>query len=116
MDDAQTAYNRFSDIFNNFFDLHLPLQYAKTNRNVSKLEPWLTRGLIVSRKNKLRLSNLAARDPSPLNIAAFKQFRNIYDRVVKLAKKLYFVEELEANQSNLKKLGNLLELLQTCQK
>ncbi len=89
-DDAQTAYNRVSDMFNNFFDLHFPLQYAKPNRNVSKLEPWLTRVLIVSRKNKLRLSNLAAPDPSPLNIAAFKQFRNIYNRVVKLAKKLYF--------------------------
>jgi tRNA nucleotidyltransferase/poly(A) polymerase len=98
-DDAQTAYNRFSDIFNNFFDLHFPLQYAKPNRNFSKL---------VSQKNKLRLSILAAHDPSPLNIAAFKQFQNIYNRVVKLAKKLYFEKDLKANHSNLKKTWELM--------
>jgi hypothetical protein len=68
----------------------------------------LTRGLIVSRKNKLRLSNLSAPDPSPLNIAAFKQFRNTFNRVVKLAKKLYFEKKLEANQSNLKKTWELI--------
>ncbi len=105
-DDAQTAYNRFSDIFNNFFDLHLPLQYAKTYRNISKLEPWLTRGLIVSRKYKLRLSNLAAPDLSPLNIAAFKQFRNILNRVVKLAKKTLFWKRTQSKPKQYEK--NLL--------
>jgi hypothetical protein len=107
-DNAQTAYNRFSDLFNNFFELHFPLQYVKPNRNFSKLEPWFTRGLLISRKNKLRLSNLAAHDPSPLNIAAFKQFRNVYNRVVKLPKKTYFEKELKANQSNLKKTWELI--------
>ncbi len=107
-EDPQSAYNRFSDIFKNFFELYFPLEHRKPNRNFTKLEPWFTKGLIISHKNKLLLGKTAARVGNPDSRAKYKHFRNIYNRVVRLAKKLYFERELIANQSNLKKTWELI--------
>ena len=106
--DTQTAYNIFSDIFLNFFELYFPLIPKKLNRNFSPIEPWFTKGLIVSRNNKLRLSKLAASSPSPANRSNFKTYRNAFNRVVRHAKKMFYERELIANQTNLKKTWELI--------
>jgi hypothetical protein len=54
-DDAQTAYNYFSDSFINLFNLFFPIKRLKFNRNVHSIEKWMTPGLLVSRKNKILL-------------------------------------------------------------
>jgi uncharacterized protein YggT (Ycf19 family) len=92
----------------NFFELYFPLEHRKPNRNFNKLEPWFTKGLIISRRNKLFLGKTAAQDGSLDSRAKYKHFRNIYNRVVRLAKKKFFERELIANQTNLKKTWELI--------
>ena len=104
----QEAYNLFSDFFNNMFELYFPLKLKHHNKNFNKIEKWCTSGILTSRRNKLILSNISARSPSAANSAKFKLYRNTYNKVIKLAKKLYFENELSLYQSDLKKTWSLI--------
>ena len=55
---TQAAYDTFWDIFSPIFELHLPPEKIKFNRNVHKIEPWITRGLLTSRKRKYFLRDI----------------------------------------------------------
>jgi hypothetical protein len=107
-DDPQTAYNHFSDTFTNFYSPYFPIKTIKFNRNIHKLEPWISKGLLISRCNKLKLSNLAAKKPTPSNIDTFKTYRNIYNKLIRTAKKFYCEKELEKNKKNLKRTWDII--------
>ena len=104
----QEAYNIFSNTFNNFYELYFPLTSKRPNKNFIKIEPWCTNGILVSRRNKLKLSCLASSKPTADNINSFKIYRNVYNRVIKHAKKLYYECELLRHQSDLKKTWSLI--------
>ena len=53
--DAQCSYNNFQEIFSKSYDLHLPLITKKFNKNFHKKEPWMTGGLLTSRRSKINL-------------------------------------------------------------
>ena len=55
--DAQCSYNNFQEIFSKSYDLHLPLITKKFNKNFHKKEPWMTGGLLTSRRSKINLEN-----------------------------------------------------------
>ncbi len=105
---TQSSYNSFSDIFTNFYELHFPKRTIKFNKKFHKIEPWFTKGLLVSRNNKFRLSSLSAKKPSLENTRNFHLFRNLYNRVLKAAKKKYFDDEFQKNTRNLKKTWELI--------
>jgi hypothetical protein len=46
--DTQAAYNIFSSLFFNLYDLHFPLQRTNFNKNFHKLEGWMSSGILVS--------------------------------------------------------------------
>ena len=50
----------------------------------------------------------SVKNPCPQLINEFKTFRNLYNKIIKTAKKLYFESELIKHQSNLKKTWLLL--------
>jgi hypothetical protein len=106
--ETQVAYNYFSDTFMSLYDLYFPPTTKKLNPNFSKLEPWFSKGLQVSRKTKLSLSKTASCIPTVVNINKYKAYRNLYNRVVRASKKLFYETELIANQSNLKRTWELV--------
>ena len=75
----------------------------RVNRNYSKIEPWMTSGLLTSRRKKIVLTKDYYCNPSPNLQFILKQFRNLYNKTIRAAKKMYFESELKKNQSNLKK-------------
>jgi len=107
-EDAQQSYNIFSDIFLNFYDLHFPVKTRKFNRNFHKIEPWMTNGLLISRKNKLKLSSLSSRNPTALNVQNYTNYRNLYNRILKAAKRKFYDDEFAKNTNNLKKSWDLI--------
>jgi hypothetical protein len=102
-EDPQIAYNVFSDIFFNLYELHFPKREIKFNKKHHNLEPWMTKGLLVSRLEKIRLSSFASKHPTALNLQNYKSYRNLFNKMVRCAKKMYFEKELAKNVSNLKK-------------
>jgi len=105
---TQTAYDAFHEKFYQLYELFFPLVKTKFNRNVHKLEQWYTKGLLTSRLTKLKLDKAASRCPTAQNVQRFKQYRCIYNKLLKTAKKLYYEKELVKHKSNLKKTWTLL--------
>ena len=107
--DTQTSYNIFSDIFLNFYNLYFPIVTIKLNRNTQKIEPWMSKGLLVSRLNKIKLSTLHSKDPTPENREKFKKYRNLYNSLIRISRKLFYDEEFQKHSSNLKKTWQLIQ-------
>jgi hypothetical protein len=84
--DTQIAYNYFSDTFNNLFNVFFPTKVVKLNRNKHCLEPWMSRGLLVSRNEKIKRCKLSVKIPTQANIEKFKTYRNMYNKLIKAAK------------------------------
>ena len=62
----------------------------------------MTKGLIISRKNKEKLFNKKCRVPSFTNIEKFKKTNNMYIKLCRSAKTLYYKNKFEANLNSIK--------------
>ena len=101
--ETQTAYNKFHATFFSLYNRHFPIREVKFNRNIHKKENWMSNGLLISRKNKILLGNQKAINPTLENIKRFKDYKNIYNKLLRLAKKLYYSKLLIDCQGNMKK-------------
>ena len=104
----QKSSNLFSNFFNNLYDLYFPVTVKRFNKNFHKVEPWCTFGILTSRKTKLKLGSDAARFPNGNSKTIFKTYRNIYNKTVRAAKKIYYESELLTHQSDSKKTWALI--------
>jgi len=108
-ENVDEAYDFFLDNFTALHDIYFPLENLTANRNLSPKEPWFTRGLLVSRKEKRRLDTLAASNRTPENLNNFKKYRNLYNRLLRAAKKLHYERQLKKNQSNAKATWQIIK-------
>jgi hypothetical protein len=65
----------------------------------------MTAGLLVSCARKNQLFKAKLLENSPANIQNYKDFKTVYAKTLRAAKKLYFQQKLEANVKNPKKHG-----------
>ena len=77
------------------------------NKNIDKIEPWFTNGLLISRKTKFKLSSIHSRNPTPENKQKFNSYRNLYNRLLRTAKNLILTWNLAKTLKTWKKPGNL---------
>ena len=105
---AENSYTEFSNTFTNIFNIYFPLIQPKTNKNFNPREPWMSSGILTSRRNKNFLCNICIKNPSPENISKFKTFRNLYNSVIRKAKKLNLEKQLENCKNDLRKTWKIL--------
>ena len=105
---AQEAMNNFMATFETLYNAYFPLKATTINRSNNPLEPWMSHGILTSRKHKNELSKICLKVPSTLNIVKFKKFRTLYNFVIRNAKKLYYEKQLFENQKNLRKTWQIL--------
>jgi len=72
------------------------------------MQSFMTNGLLVSRNNKKILHKTSIAFPTAENVAKYKNFKTVYQRVLRAAKKLYFKSKLEQNANNPKKTWDTL--------
>jgi hypothetical protein len=65
----------------------------------------MTKGLLVSHNNKLHLHKKAITNPSIYNTQTYRNYRNLYNTVLRASKKQYFDQNLKLQAKNPKKLG-----------
>jgi hypothetical protein len=106
--DAQLAYNLFSDSFFNLFNVHFPLSRVKFNRNIHSIKKWMSKGLLISRNTKIQMGKAYSLNPNPVNRLLFKNYRNVYNRTIRAAKKMYYEKQFALNQSNIKRSWDLI--------
>ena len=103
---VDSSYDMFWSSFKSLFDLHFPLTRTRFNKNLHKISNYMTRGLLVSRKTKLALQKKQIADPSILNKQNYKNYRNLYNKLIRISKKMYVEKGLNSNKKkNKKKLG-----------
>jgi hypothetical protein len=106
--DTQLSFDLFLSNFLDLYNLFFPKTKVKLNRNIHKLEPWFTNGLLISRRKKLYLGKCAARNPTEPNVNLYKSYRNIYNSVIRNSKKLFYEAELEKHKNNLRVTWDIL--------
>ena len=106
--DADLAFNLFWETFNTLFQLHFPLITKKFNKNFHKIQPFMTAGLLTSRRNKLKLHLIQIKAPTLENKLAYKRYRNIYNILVRQSKLSYFSEKIVSSKDDPKLLWKTL--------
>jgi hypothetical protein len=103
---VDTGFGNFWEIFSTLYDLHFPLTKVKFNRNIHRINDFMTKGLLVSRKRKLELQKLSILDPASY-FNTFKQYRNLFNSTLRASKNLYYDTKFSLYAKNPKKnLGN----------
>ena len=108
LDEVDLADSAFNDIFSSMFDIYFPEVTSKFNRRIHKLQGFMTQGLLVSRSKKLYLGKIALVNPEPVNKVNYQNYRKLYNKLIRLSKKLYYESKLLENQSNPKKTWQFL--------
>jgi hypothetical protein len=104
-DNVNDCYNEFWTIFKTMYDLHIPTVTKRFNRNFHKISTFMTNGLLTSRRTKIELLKKSINDPTFLNCEKYKNYRNLYNKLIRIAKKNHMYENLEKNKKKPKKRG-----------
>jgi len=107
--DVDVSFDLFWKIFNELYELNFPLKKFKFNKNIHKINDYLTSGLLISRKNKMELCKKAAKERTIEALNTYKNYRNIYNNLVRLSKKMYFDSNFTKFKKNPKKTWELLK-------
>ena len=109
--DVDSCYDQFWKIYTNLHDRNFPLTSSRFNKNVHKISNFMTAGLLISRSNKLKLHKVALTDNVPFNWQQYRTYRNIFNKTVKLSKKMHYLSNIERNSKNPKKTWDILREL-----
>ena len=96
------AYNIFWEDFQHLFELSFPKKRVKVNKNKHPLNRFMSKGLLISRRTKLKLARKAKN--SVENMLRYREYRNIYNSTVKTAKAIYYRKSIESANGNSKKI------------
>ncbi len=93
--DVDTAYDAFWNSYFEIYNRTFALKRRRFNKNI-KQQNFMTRGLLVLQNTIKTVHKNSISSPSAENIAKYKNFKTIYQRVIRAAKKLYFTSKLES--------------------
>jgi hypothetical protein len=106
--DPNTAFNLFENQFSIIHNQFFKPKLVRFNKNVHRRDRWMTLGLLKSRMTKMNLSKKCFTEPSVDNNLNYKNYRNLYNKLIRLTKKSYYEEVLKANVNNSKKTWDIL--------
>ena len=96
--DVNLAYDEFWNTFSALYDFYLPITKIKFNRNVHKINCFMTRGLLISRNTENALHKRYLTEPSANNKLAYVNYRNIYNSLIRRSRKEYYADILAKNK------------------
>ena len=106
--DTQDAYNYFYNKLFSLYDKNIPLKSTKRNTN-SRDVPWVTKGILKSRKTKNKLYKKFIKNPNERNESIYKTYRNKFNKIEKAAKKHYYNNKFNEHKGNLKYSWKLIK-------
>ena len=102
--DTNSSFINFSTNFLALFDKYFP--YIKISSKAFKDKPHITSGIKVSIRNRNKLYSKYLNNPTDVNKAAWKRFRNKTNDVIKKAEALYYRKMLSEQRNSSKALWN----------
>ena len=98
---CQESFTAINNKINKHHEEIFPLKQGRINKACTPIQPWMTPGLINSRKSKEKLFAKKCRKPNFTNNDKFSDFNSIYKKLCRAAKNLYFKNKFEACQENI---------------
>jgi Reverse transcriptase (RNA-dependent DNA polymerase) len=105
---VNSSYDQFWETFKTLYDISFPEKTKKFNKNLHRINGFMTNGLLVSRMTKNNLHKLAVQTPTVVNCNKFKLYRNLYNKVLRASKRQYYCEGLHNARKNPKKTWNII--------
>ena len=112
--DPNTCYSSFLKKYIHVFESCCPLR--KVNRKHRRNKPWISKGLFKSIHKKNRLYKQYLSDPSSINEAKYKKFKNKLNHSLRIAKRLYYDRTFIESKSNMRATWRLLDEVVTRKK
>ena len=106
--DPNTAYNIFIDKYTGLFDACFPFKTIKGKALNSFRKPWLTKSLLKSINKKNKLYKQYLRHRSNEKLLKYKTYKNKLTNLLRVAKRLYFQNQIEINKTNIKQTWRIL--------
>jgi hypothetical protein len=107
LNDVDTSFDTFWDNFSTLYDLHFPLKNQNLNKNICRINEFMTAGLLISRTHKYDLHKKSIIEPQ-LYLERYRNYRNLYNTLIRLSKKLYYDSKFAQYSNNRKKIWSLL--------
>ena len=102
------SYNIFLEIFIQIYDQAFPERKIEMKqKNLSS--PWISKGLRKLSKRKQRLYEKCLKLRSDKNYETHKIYKNLFEKLKKQPKKLYFQNKLKQYENNIKKTWNVMK-------
>lgn len=97
------AFACFFNIIKTCYDEAFPVvQYTSTVKN-TPINPWMTHGLLQSRKTKQKLYSRKTLNPTANNIEKFNNFVKVYKKLCRKAKQEFYVTRIRNFKENAQK-------------
>ena len=107
--DPETAYDAFFEIFNREYNTLCPVVNKKTkNRRVLPRNPWMSAGLMTSRRTKEKLLNDKIKLKTSESREKYYEYNRIYSKLIKTSKRLHYAREFAGAKGDSKKTWDLL--------
>jgi len=96
-------FDEFINIFQTIINKHAPLRKLSRREKQLQAKPWITRGLLISIKNKNRMFRKCYKCRDAKLIAQYKKYTNKLARLRKIAKQQYYFKLFQTYRSDSKK-------------
>ena len=106
--DPNTTYYIFIDKYTGLFDMCFPFQIIKGKALNSFRKPWLAKSLLRSINKKNKLYKQYLHHQSNEKLLKYKTYKNKLTYLLRVAKRLYFQNQIEINKTNIKQTWRIL--------
>jgi hypothetical protein len=107
----EIAFKIFFSTFNDFFNLSFPEVEKKPNKNKTPLNPWMTKGLLKSRRRKEKLFSRKIKQPTNKNKDEFRRYNELYVKVYRQARTVYYNAKFKEYNNNIRQTWNTINEL-----
>ena len=107
--ETDAAFDVFWTEFSGMYEICFPLTTTKFNRNIHRINGFMTPGLLISRITKNKLHKQSLIEPSPVKVNKFKTYRNLFNTLVRKSKIKFYEDSLNSNVKNPKKTWEILK-------
>lgn len=112
--DPEKLANMITNAYNKGID---KFSYVKSSsRRTNARSPWVTPALLTSIVHKNELFEKNIKSPSAENKLIYNRYRNLLTRLLRNAKKNFYMDEIKKNRGNSKKTWNTLSTLMNSSK
>ena len=100
-----------SNKMNEYINLCAPLKTVTIGHKHVIREKWMTKGLLKSSHNLNKLRSKVSMNNNNVTVNKYKTYRNLYSRLIRIAKTTHYSEQIEHHRGNISKTWKIINKL-----